>query len=198
MGAGFLGGIVGGVLAGLAARWISSWKVPRWLRGLMPVVIMPLLGSIIASGLMFLVLGGPIAKLTVALNAWLSGMTGTAAVALGLILGLMMAVDLGGPVNKVAYSFAVAGLGAGSIAENPAPLMIMAAVMAAGMVPAAGHGPGHGAFTKALHRVPSARTARPPGCWAPPSSPRAPSRSPPPTRCASSRPRWSAAASPVR
>ncbi|MDQ0093153.1 PTS fructose transporter subunit IIABC [Paeniglutamicibacter psychrophenolicus] len=135
MGAGFLGGIVGGVLAGLAARWITSWKVPRFMRGLMPVVIVPLLGSIIASGLMFLILGGPIAKLTVALNGWLSGMTGTAAITLGLILGLMMAVDLGGPVNKVAYSFAVAGLGAGSIAENPAPLMIMAAVMAAGMVP---------------------------------------------------------------
>lgn len=135
MGAGFLGGIVGGLIAGLASRWITSWKVPRWMRGLMPVVIVPLLGSIIASGLMFLFLGGPIAKLTEALNSWLSGMSGTAAVILGLILGLMMAIDLGGPVNKVAYSFAVAGLGAGSLAENPAPLMIMAAVMAAGMVP---------------------------------------------------------------
>ncbi|MGP9488680.1 PTS fructose transporter subunit IIABC [Glutamicibacter sp. AOP38-B1-38] len=135
MGAGFLGGIVGGLIAGLAARWISSWNVPRWLRGLMPVVIVPLLGSIIASGLMILFLGGPIAKLTEALNSWLSGMSGTAAAILGLILGLMMAVDLGGPVNKVAYSFAVAGLGAGSITDNPAPLMIMAAVMAAGMVP---------------------------------------------------------------
>ncbi|GAA3704974.1 fructose-specific PTS transporter subunit EIIC [Zhihengliuella alba] len=135
MGAGFLGGIVGGLIAGLAARWINSWTVPRWLRGLMPVVIVPLLGSIIASGLMFLFLGGPIAALTVALNDWLSGMTGTAAAALGLILGLMMAFDLGGPVNKVAYSFAVAGLSAGSLTDNPAPLMIMAAVMAAGMVP---------------------------------------------------------------
>jgi len=135
MGAGFIGGIVGGVIAGLACRWINSWNVPRFLRGLMPVVIVPLLGSIIASGLMFLVLGGPIAKLTVALNGWLSGMSGTTAAVLGLILGLMMAVDLGGPVNKVAYSFAVAGLGAGSVVENPAPLMIMAAVMAAGMVP---------------------------------------------------------------
>lgn len=135
MGAGFIGGIVGGVIAGLACRWINSWPVPRWLRGLMPVVIVPLLGSIIASGLMFLVLGGPIARLTVALNDWLSGMSGVAAAGLGLILGLMMAVDLGGPVNKVAYSFAVAGLGAGSLVENPAPLMIMAAVMAAGMVP---------------------------------------------------------------
>ncbi|MCZ4149524.1 PTS lactose transporter subunit IIC, partial [Escherichia coli] len=83
----------------------------------------------------FLFLGGPIAKLTLALNDWLSGMSGVAAAVLGLILGLMMAVDLGGPVNKVAYSFAVAGLGTGSVAENPAPLMIMAAVMAAGMVP---------------------------------------------------------------
>ena len=135
MGAGFLGGIVGGLIAGLAARWVSSWKVPRWLRGLMPVVIVPLLASIIASGLMILFLGGPIAKLTEALNSWLSGMSGTAAAILGLILGLMMAVDLGGPVNKVAYAFAVAGLGAGSLTENPAPLMIMAAVMAAGMVP---------------------------------------------------------------
>ncbi|WP_159613648.1 fructose-specific PTS transporter subunit EIIC [Glutamicibacter sp. JC586] len=138
MGAGFLGGIVGGLLAGLAARWITSWNVPRWMRGLMPVVIVPLLGSIIASGIMFLFLGGPIAKLTEALNNWLSGMSGTAAVVLGLILGLMMAVDLGGPVNKVAYSFAVAGLGTGSLTDNPAPLMIMAAVMAAGMVPPLG------------------------------------------------------------
>ncbi|MGZ2225383.1 PTS fructose transporter subunit IIABC [Glutamicibacter nicotianae] len=135
MGAGFIGGIIGGLIAGLACRWINSWSVPRFMRGLMPVVIVPLLGSIIASGLMFLFLGGPIAKLTLALNDWLSGMSGAAAAVLGLILGLMMAVDLGGPVNKVAYSFAVAGLGTGSVAENPAPLMIMAAVMAAGMVP---------------------------------------------------------------
>ncbi|KUM29161.1 PTS lactose transporter subunit IIC [Arthrobacter sp. EpRS66] len=135
MGAGFIGGIVGGLIAGLACRWIGSWNVPRWMRGLMPVVITPLLGSIIASGLMFLFLGGPIAKLTEALNSWLSGISGTAAAVLGLILGLMMAVDLGGPVNKVAYSFAVAGLGTASLADNPAPMMIMAAVMAAGMVP---------------------------------------------------------------
>ena len=135
MGAGFIGGIVGGLIAGLACRWIGSWNVPRWMRGLMPVVITPLLGSIIASGLMFLFLGGPIAKLTEALNSWLSGMSGAAAAVLGLILGLMMAVDLGGPVNKVAYSFAVAGLGTASLADNPAPMMIMAAVMAAGMVP---------------------------------------------------------------
>jgi len=134
MGAGFLGGIVGGLLAGIAAAWIGSFDVPRWLRSLMPVVIIPLLASIFASGLMFLVLGGPIAWLTVALNDWLSGMTGASVVILGMILGLMMAFDLGGPVNKVAYSFAVAGLGAATLA-NQAPWQIMAAVMAAGMVP---------------------------------------------------------------
>jgi PTS system fructose-specific IIC component len=134
MGAGFLGGIVGGLLAGYVAMMIGRLSVPRWLRSLMPVVIIPLVASIVASGLMFLVLGGPIAAITAGLNDWLSGLTGTAAVGLGLILGLMMAVDLGGPVNKVAYSFAVAGLSAGSI-DNQAPWQIMAAVMAAGMVP---------------------------------------------------------------
>ncbi|MFC8303423.1 fructose-specific PTS transporter subunit EIIC [Specibacter sp. NPDC057265] len=134
MDAGFLGGLVGGILAGLAAYWIGSWRVPRWLRGLMPVVIIPLLGSLIASGAMLLILGAPIAALSTGLNSWLTGMTGASAVLLGIILGLMMCFDLGGPVNKTAYAFAVAGLGAGSIA-NQAPWEIMATVMAAGMVP---------------------------------------------------------------
>lgn len=137
MGAGFLGGIVGGLLAGLAAWWIGTWRVPSWMRGLMPVVIIPLLASIFASGLMVLLLGGPIATLSNALTDFLSGLSGTAAILLGLLLGTMMAFDLGGPVNKVAYAFAVAGLSAGT-QENQAPWMIMAAVMAAGMVPPLG------------------------------------------------------------
>jgi PTS system fructose-specific IIC component len=103
----------------------------------MPVVIIPLVASLVASGLMFVLLGGPIAGITVGLNNWLSSLTGASAIALGIILGLMMCFDLGGPVNKVAYSFAVAGLGAASIA-NQAPWQIMAAVMAAGMVPPLG------------------------------------------------------------
>lgn len=134
MGAGFIGGIIGGLLAGYIAHWIGSFAAPRWLRGLMPVVIIPLVASLVSSGLMFMVLGGPISALTKGLDSWLSSMTGTAAVILGLILGAMMAVDLGGPVNKVAYSFAVAGLAAGSV-ENSVPWEIMATVMAAGMVP---------------------------------------------------------------
>lgn len=134
MGAGFLGGIVGGLLAGLVAASFAKLNVPRWLRSLMPVVIIPLVASIVASGLMFIVLGAPIASLSESLNAWLNGMSGASAVILGLILGLMMAFDLGGPVNKVAYAFAVAGLGAATVA-NQAPWQVMAAVMAAGMVP---------------------------------------------------------------
>jgi PTS system fructose-specific IIC component len=137
MGAGFLGGIVGGLLAGYVAHAIGKLQVARWLRGLMPVVIIPLVASLVASGLMFVLLGGPIAGITVGLNNWLSSLTGASAIALGIILGLMMCFDLGGPVNKVAYSFAVAGLGAASIA-NQAPWQIMAAVMAAGMVPPLG------------------------------------------------------------
>jgi PTS system fructose-specific IIC component len=133
MGAGFIGGLVGGVLAGLAAYWLGTLSVPPWLRGLMPVVIIPLLGSIFASGLLIMVLGGPIAALSTGLNDWLNSLTGASAILLGVILGAMMSFDLGGPVNKVAYSFAVAGLGAGSL-ENQTPWMIMGAVMAAGMV----------------------------------------------------------------
>lgn len=134
MGAGFLGGIVGGLLAGYVAYQVGKLDVPRWLRGLMPVVIIPLVASIAASGLMFIILGRPIVDLTNALNSGLSSLTGAGAILLGIILGLMMCFDLGGPVNKVAYSFAVAGLGAASVA-NQAPWQIMAAVMAAGMVP---------------------------------------------------------------
>ncbi|MDP4334380.1 fructose-specific PTS transporter subunit EIIC [Curtobacterium sp. A7_M15] len=134
MNAGFLGGLVGGLIAGGAAYWIGRIPTWRWLRGLMPVVIIPLFASIIASGLMLLVLGGPIAWLMTQLTQFLNSLSGASAILLGIILGLMMAFDLGGPVNKVAYAFAVAGLGAGS-ATNVVPFEIMAAVMAAGMVP---------------------------------------------------------------
>uniref|UniRef100_UPI0028126077 PTS fructose transporter subunit IIC n=1 Tax=Microbacterium sp. TaxID=51671 RepID=UPI0028126077 len=133
--AGFIGGIVGGVLAGLAAMWLGSLSVPRWLRGLMPVVIIPLLGSIFASGLLILFLAAPIAALMGALTDGLNGLAGSGLLpVVGIILGLMMCFDLGGPINKVAYAFAVASLGDAS-ADNPVPYYIMAAVMAAGMVP---------------------------------------------------------------
>ena len=101
----------------------------------MPVVIIPLLASIFASGLLLLFLGRPIATLMEWLNTWLTDLAGTSGIVIvGVILGLMMCFDLGGPVNKVAYAFAVAGLASAS-AENPTPYLIMAAVMTAGMVP---------------------------------------------------------------
>ena len=131
VGGGFIGGIVGGLIAGFTALWISRINTPRWLRGLMPVVIIPLVASLVVGLLMFLLLGRPLAAITSGLTNWLSGMTGTSVIILGVILGLMMCFDLGGPVNKAAYAFATAGLNV----ADPASLRIMAAVMAAGMVP---------------------------------------------------------------
>jgi PTS system fructose-specific IIC component len=135
MSSGFIGGIVGGLLAGFVALAIGRINAPRWLRGLMPVVIIPLLASIVASGLLILFLGRPIATLMEWLNTWLTDVANTSGIIIvGVILGLMMCFDLGGPVNKVAYAFAVAGLAEAS-AQNSTPYLIMAAVMAAGMVP---------------------------------------------------------------
>ncbi|PAY22891.1 PTS lactose transporter subunit IIC [Dietzia natronolimnaea] len=131
LGAGFIGALVTGILAGYLVRWMTTWKTPRWLSGLMPVVLIPLLGSLAIGLLMFLLLGRPLASLTSAMESWLGGMSGTSVILLGVILGLMMCFDLGGPVNKAAYTLATAGL----VADNPASLRIMAAVMAAGMVP---------------------------------------------------------------
>ncbi|MCR2826155.1 PTS fructose transporter subunit IIABC [Microbacterium sp. zg.Y909] len=135
MNAGFIGGIVGGLLAGGVAWWLGRLDAPRWLRGLMPVVIIPLLASIVASGLMVLFLGRPIAWLMEQMTNGLNDLAATGLiVVVGVIVGLMMCFDLGGPVNKVAYAFAVAGLGTAS-ATNTTPYLIMAAVMCAGMVP---------------------------------------------------------------
>ncbi len=132
---GFLGAIAGGVLAGVIAHWIASWKVPTWARGLMPVLVIPLLTSIIAGLLMIVVLGKPISWVMGQLEDGLSSMTGSSAILLGAILGLMMAFDMGGPLNKVAYSFAAVGVGGASLAADAPELKIMASVMLAGMVP---------------------------------------------------------------
>ncbi|MGZ4507607.1 MAG: PTS fructose transporter subunit IIABC [Blastococcus sp.] len=136
VGAGFLGGLVGGIIAGFAALWISRWKLPAGVRGLQPVVIIPLIATLISSGLMIMVLGKPLAAALTGLGNWLNSLTGTSAILLGIVLGLMMCFDLGGPVNKAAYVFATTGLAA-SLAGNGGKqqLVIMATVMAAGMVP---------------------------------------------------------------
>jgi PTS system fructose-specific IIC component len=103
----------------------------------MPVVVIPLFATLLASGLMVLVLGRPLAAAISGLTNWLNGLSGTSAVLLGILLGLMMAFDMGGPVNKAAYAFATAGLSSyiSNPTQNTGPLVIMATVMAAGMVP---------------------------------------------------------------
>ena len=131
VGAGFIGGIVGGLIAGFAALWISQINVPRWLRGLDAGGDHPAV-RVAGRRPADVPAAGPAAgRITTGLTNWLNGMTGSSVIILGIILGLMMCFDLGGPVNKAAYAFAVAGLNV----DDPASLRIMAAVMAAGMVP---------------------------------------------------------------
>ncbi|MFB9685125.1 PTS fructose transporter subunit IIC [Amycolatopsis plumensis] len=131
VGAGFLGGLVAGLLAGGVVLALKKIQVPKAMRGIMPVVVYPLLGSIVVGVLMYVVVGKPIAAATTGLTSWLNSLSGVSALLLGALLGLMMAFDMGGPVNKAAYAFAVGGLTTGATAS----LQIMAAVMAAGMVP---------------------------------------------------------------
>lgn len=129
--AGFLGGIVGGILAGLIAYALGTLKLPRWLGSMMPVVITPLVTSLVAGLAMYLLLGAPLAWVMTTLQDWLTSMSGGSALVLGLILGAMMASDLGGPINKAAYLFATAGLSSGATVNQE----IMAAVIISGMVP---------------------------------------------------------------
>ncbi|MFC7579697.1 fructose-specific PTS transporter subunit EIIC [Schaalia naturae] len=131
IGAGFIGGLVTGILCGLIAMWLASLGAPRWLSGLMPVAIIPLVTTLVVGSLMLMLLGRPLAAVMTGLQSWLTGMTGSSAILLGIVLGLMMCFDLGGPVNKAAYLFATAGLSS----ATDASYQIMAAVMAAGMVP---------------------------------------------------------------
>ncbi|MFI1924750.1 fructose-specific PTS transporter subunit EIIC [Streptomyces sp. NPDC020377] len=134
--AGFLGGLVAGLLAGGIVLAIQRIKIPPVLRGIMPVVVIPLISSLIVGFLMFVVIGKPIAQAQKSMTDWLAGLSGTNAVLLGVLLGLMMCFDLGGPVNKVAYAFATAGIAVQDPSDSA--MKVMAAVMAAGMVPPLG------------------------------------------------------------
>ncbi|WP_431681439.1 PTS fructose transporter subunit IIABC [Kitasatospora sp. KL5] len=138
VGAGFLGGIVTGLIAGLLVRWMTGWKVPRAIAGIMPVVVIPLLSVAAVGFLMFVVLGSPIATAMKGLTDWLNGLSGTNAILLGLLLGAMMAFDMGGPLNKVAYTFAAGALTTAGSVPDAGSLKVMAAVMAAGMTPPLG------------------------------------------------------------
>ncbi|GHE26717.1 fructose-specific PTS transporter subunit EIIC [Streptomyces thermocarboxydus] len=131
--AGFLGGLAAGLIAGGVVLAIQRVNIPSALRGIMPVVVIPLISSAVVGFLMFVVIGKPIAEAQKGMTDWLNGLTGANAVLLGALLGLMMCFDLGGPVNKVAYTFATAGIAVADPSDSA--MKVMAAVMAAGMVP---------------------------------------------------------------
>lgn len=128
--AGFLGGLIAGFLAGYVVLFLKKAlaKLPNSLEGLKPVLLYPLLGSFISGMIMLLVVNEPIAALMTWLMDTLNSMSGANAILLGVIVGGMMAVDMGGPINKTAYVFGTAALTAGN-------QEVMAAVMAGGMVP---------------------------------------------------------------
>ncbi|WOD39582.1 PTS fructose-like transporter subunit IIB [Nodosilinea sp. E11] len=132
LGMGFLGGILSGFLAGYVAKFVrDKVNLPTNFEGLKPVLVIPLLATLVVGLLLVYVFGGPVRFIMDGMTTYLEGLSGTNAILLGLILGAMMAVDMGGPVNKAAYTFAV-----GLLATNLyAP---MAAVMAAGMTPPLG------------------------------------------------------------
>lgn len=133
-GTGFLGGIVAGFIAGYAAKYIAEKvMLPKSMEALKPILIIPLFSTLITGLLMIYVVGAPMSAIMQGLTNFLSSMTATNAIVLGLILGAMQGFDLGGPVNKAAYTFGVGLLASQSYAP-------MAAIMAAGMVPAIGMG----------------------------------------------------------
>ncbi|MCO7522377.1 MULTISPECIES: PTS fructose-like transporter subunit IIB [unclassified Pseudomonas] len=134
LGAGFIGGIVAGFIAGYCAKAIARWvRLPSSLEALKPILIIPLLASLFTGLVMIYVVGQPVAAMLEGLTQFLDSMGTANAVLLGLLLGGMMCVDLGGPINKAAYAFSVGLLASSSYAP-------MAATMAAGMVPPIGLG----------------------------------------------------------
>jgi len=133
VGAGFLGAMAAGFLAGYTIVLLKKIiKLPKSLQGLMPVIILPVLSTLVVGLVMMYVIGKPVSALTVAMSKYLTNLSGANAGFLGIILGLMMAFDMGGPFNKAAYTFGVSTL---ALAPSSA---IMAAVMAAGMTPPLG------------------------------------------------------------
>ena len=129
-GSGFLGAMVAGFAAGYIVLAIKKYiKLPKSLQGLMPILIIPVLSTAIMGLLMVYVIGKPMTLFNTSLATWLTSLSGTNAALLGIILGCMMAFDMGGPVNKAAYTFGTATVASGN------PSAIMAAVMVAGMVP---------------------------------------------------------------
>ncbi|PWJ95513.1 PTS system D-fructose-specific IIB component (F1P-forming) (Frc family) /PTS system D-fructose-specific IIC component (F1P-forming) (Frc family) [Oceanotoga teriensis] len=130
---GFLGALVAGFIAGYIVKLMKKTiKLPKGFEGLMPVLIIPLISTFLIGIIMIFVIGTPMTMLNESIETWLKSLTGTNAIILGVIIGLMMAIDMGGPINKAAYAFGISTIG------NAEPSAIMAAVMAAGMIPPLG------------------------------------------------------------
>jgi PTS system fructose-specific IIC component len=132
-GAGFLGGILAGFIAGYVAKWMKSWKVPKMVQPIMPILIIPILSSVVVAAAFIFILGKPVAGVFTALTDFLNGMQGASSIVLALILGAMIAFDMGGPVNKVAFLF-----GSAMIAEGN--YYIMGPIAAAICIPPIGMG----------------------------------------------------------
>lgn len=121
-GAGFIGAIVTGFLAGYLVQWIKKIKVPKFARPIMPIIVIPIVATTVLGLFFIYVIGRPISWVFTHLTDWLGGMTGSSAILLGALLGLMIAFDMGGPVNKTAFLF-----GAGLIATGNQTVMGMCA-----------------------------------------------------------------------
>ncbi len=111
IGSGFLGGLFSGLLAGIIVFYLKKIKLPDAISSVLPILIIPLVGTLVVCALMFYVVGGPIASLMGSLTSWLNGMSEGNAIILGIALGAMISFDMGGPVNKVAYTFAATLIG---------------------------------------------------------------------------------------
>ncbi len=133
IGAGFLGGLVAGLLAGFVVHWIKKVKVPLYLRPVMPILVIPVVSSLAVGLVMFRVVGLPIKQAMTFLSTWLATMSTGNSIILGLILGAMIAFDMGGPVNKVAFFFGAAMIKEGNFA-------VMGACAAAICIPPIGLG----------------------------------------------------------
>jgi fructose-specific phosphotransferase system IIC component len=133
VGAGFLGGIVSGLLAGFLVFWIKKIKPPKYLRPIMPILVIPALTSLVVGFVMFKIIGAPIRDIMAAIQHWLEAMNSGNQVLLGVILGSMIAFDMGGPVNKVAFFFGAAMIQRGNFA-------VMGACAAAICIPPLGLG----------------------------------------------------------
>jgi fructose PTS system EIIBC or EIIC component len=131
-GAGFIGGIIAGFLAGYVALYIKKIKVPKAIQPIMPIIIIPVLASLIVGLAFVFLIGAPVAGIFTVLTDWLAGMQGTSSILLALILGAMISFDMGGPVNKVAFLFGSAMIAEGNY-EIMGPIAVAICIPPIGM-----------------------------------------------------------------